>query len=88
MQVTPYDRLRFLVESESGQQKYLVDLCSHNGLGRCYCKDFSCRVEPEIKKGGLKRHRMCKHLHAAREFFTNRCIRQIMQEYPDWKDAE
>jgi len=86
MQVTPHDRLRFLVESQSGQRPYLVDLACFNGLGRCDCKDFSVRVAPKLKGGIYEGHRNCKHLSAAWRYFARLCVQKILKEFPDWRD--
>lgn len=56
--VTPYDIGRFWVESDSGEEPYLVDVLSGGG---CDCVDFRIRVS------GLRKKTTCKHLLQALE---------------------
>lgn len=85
MQVTPHERLRFYVESQSGQKPYLVDLGTYWGHGSCDCLHFKCRIEPKLARGERPTsRRACKHLAAAREYFADLCIERINNDHPDW----
>lgn len=41
--------LRWFVRSRTGSERYLVDLGSYNGTGRCSCKHYQTRIEPLIR---------------------------------------
>lgn len=66
MNCEPYDPpLRFLVSSSKlNEKKYLVDLGEHDGIGRCDCAHFRCKLEPEILSGKTGDFR-CKHIKLA-----------------------
>lgn len=84
LKVTPYDHpLRFLVESASEPDPHLVCLGSYEGNGRCSCKHFACRLEPELRQGRKPSNRTrCKHILYARHYFTNRQIKAIAEAMP------
>lgn len=79
--VRPYDHpLRFLVESssEGKEAPHLVCLASYNRNGRCTCKHFTCRLEPELRQGRRPSNATrCKHILHARHYFTNQQIARL-----------
>lgn len=79
---------RFIVESETGNGAYLVELESNGLTGRCNCKQFECRLAPEIHAGARGEKVRCKHIIAAREFYaielrinSNDALDQVLREY-------
>ena len=77
--ITPWDNLRFLVPSRSGEKDYMVDLGAHDCNGSCTCKHFEVRLQPKVKLGVVKPMR-CKHLLAARSYFVDCVIRHLRDE--------
>lgn len=92
MSVEQYDSpLRFLVSSETEPEgKHLVDLGENGIVGKCACQHFSFRMQPAIDTvfsvvvGGRLTEQTaaklrCKHLVAAREYFTNRVVKVFLE---------
>lgn len=52
LEVLPYDGVfRCLVRSATTPgRKYLVDLDANGGIGKCGCRDFETRKQPEIRR--------------------------------------
>lgn len=79
------ERLVFMVESESGREPYRVDLTEYWGNGKCNCKHFECRMEPEVSnnKENVGDKNRCKHIKAARlaagEFLLNETIAHAIE---------
>jgi hypothetical protein len=61
MRTQIYDLGRYLCESESGEEPYLVDVL---GEGQCDCADYRIRVD------ALEQKPACKHLVHCRQQFT------------------
>lgn len=60
MKCEPYDKGRWLVESETEPDViYVVDLFAE--IPRCTCRDWECRRQPLAKKYGWKGN-TCKHI--------------------------
>jgi hypothetical protein len=71
MAVTPFERARFLVESESSpEQWYLVDMLEHTRQGRCECPHFSITIEPLYEAGESPVKRSCKHIKRVVKFIA------------------
>ena len=89
-EITQFDNpLRYMVPSDSDKGEYLVELDAYGGNGKCTCKDFVCRKEPELKTGakaceGLR----CKHIKRARGKLVDQVIRQLskLQNEPSKKE--
>ena len=62
----------------------IVELSAYGGNGRCLCKDFTIRHEPELKTGapGGNAHR-CKHIKKARARFCALMIFAMNQDQMD-----
>ena len=78
--IESYDSLRFLVPSRNGRGEYLVDIGAYSGNGACNCKHFEVRMEPKLKLGRFQRALRCKHIQAARSFFTDAVINHLLNE--------
>lgn len=75
MIITKYDQLRFHVESHSVPGKlYLVDLLSIS----CECPYWQTRKR-EQKDAGF----WCRHLIAARDYFSNEMLEIIRNQMKD-----
>lgn len=80
---------RFLVaSSRSGEPPYLVELEANGLTGRCTCKQFECRLAPDIALGYRGPKLRCKHIGIARDFFaiereleTDEQVDQVLREY-------
>ena len=54
---------------------YQVDVKAHGGAGECSCVRWQCVCWPLIRDTqNLAPARRCRHLKAAREFYTNKKI--------------
>ncbi len=42
---------RWFVRSRTSGKKYLVDVSSYGGNGRCSCRDYEVRMEPVLRNG-------------------------------------
>lgn len=78
----PHDSpLRWLVPSASkAGESHLVELDSYFGNGRCSCPDFTCRLEPEIRRAqgrGAGDRTRCKHIRLTRTHFLDRVILKL-----------
>jgi hypothetical protein len=72
MNVIPLrERARFFVESESGEDPYLVDLLEYRRQGWCNCKNFAVTIEPAWNAGEKPVPSMCKHICRARAYLAN-----------------
>ena len=74
--------LRWRVPSSTRpRHSYIVDLSDYGGNGRCLCKDFTIRHEPEIKTGApaSNAHR-CKHIKKARVRFCDLMVFAMKQD--------
>jgi len=80
MPIKSYDSLRFLVPSRNGEAEYLVDIGAYEGNGACNCKHFEMRLEPKLKLGRYSRALRCKHVLAARSFFTDAVVGNLLYE--------
>lgn len=56
------ERARFLVESKSGHEPYLVDLIEYHRKGFCGCKGFEVRKE-------------CEHIRRVRKWLEQEIVR-------------
>jgi hypothetical protein len=77
LNIEQYERMRFLVESESGESPYLVDLLEYTRWGECDCRNFRIEIKPIWDDGGIPRVKMCKHILRCRRRvasqIVNRC---------------
>lgn len=74
----PHEITRYRVNSESGKQPYFVDLLEYWGNGKCDCKDFACRHEPELARGD-RTERLCKHIRWARQQFCRDVLHRMSE---------
>jgi hypothetical protein len=88
-----YDGIhRFLVDSDgsdsdAGGGQYLVDLAWGEGVGRCGCRDWECRVQKRINSGEKRKHLydplfQCKHIKRARAFQYEWLFHLLMEREP------
>ena len=68
---------RFLVQSESTAEKYVVDIQEAGWTGWCNCPHFLCRLAPKIAQGERGKVYRCKHLRFAREFFLETVLPKL-----------
>lgn len=87
MFVIPHERLVYWVQSESGKEidPYRVDLTGYNGNGECNCMNFKTKHGPVLSRTPpllLKPSpaTRCKHIRAAREYFTDEAIGFIVKQ--------
>ena len=73
----PNEPFRFLVQSESTAEKYLVDIQEAGWTGWCNCAHFLCRLAPKIAQGERGATVRCKHLRKAREFFLETVLPKL-----------
>lgn len=82
LKVTPYDRTRYLVESQRAHenvQPYLVEMMAHGGNGECPCENFQREKLPfaEAQKNvpiSKRQTFRCIHLIDAAEY----CLREYL----------
>lgn len=79
---TPHDGpLRWLVPSASRPgESHLVELDAYRGTGRCSCPDFTCRLEPVLRRPGEigKTDKLrCKHIRLVRGYFLDQIIESM-----------
>ena len=69
--------LRWLITSQKfgESKKYLVDLSENNGIGRCDCSHFRCRLDAAIKIGKPVEECRCKHIRLAMQELAESVIR-------------
>lgn len=79
MDVVPFERLRYWVESRSSDRYWLVDLAAYNGNGWCGCPHFQYRLHPLLSRGadGVLR---CHHIQAARAFCSEAILQSLIQK--------
>lgn len=84
-----FESFRFRVPSSSGEAPYLVDLTSYNGNGKCDCKDFAVRREPELSQRPGQPNR-CKHIYRAMLALADEYISKFPhpQKWEDWGTVE
>ena len=78
----PNEPLRYWVSSQKqGQPPYVVDLSMNEGSGACVCTDFITRRQPAVNMGKqlFTDQTSCKHVRAARNYFTERTLRDMAQ---------
>lgn len=83
MNVRPYEKLRYYVQSESLKDEYLVDLSAYAGNGQCDCPNFKYKLGPKLQKIhpmdlAPNSVTMCKHIRAAREYLATEVIHLVM----------
>jgi len=63
------------------ERLHLVDLEEWGGSGVCSCETFTYRTLPKVFKGEKKQGygTDCKHIIAAKVFFAEKIIKQIIQ---------
>lgn len=72
MKVIPLrERARYHVESQSGEEPYLVDLLEYRRNGFCGCKHFATKIEPKWNAGEIPERRWCKHIRAVRDYLID-----------------
>lgn len=80
--------LRIFVPSDNTDNEHLVELDAFGGFGRCSCQHFEFRMLPllEPQSPGAPKPpgawHQCRHIKAAREFFTNAMIARLAQTKP------
>lgn len=71
MHVAPFERGRFLVQSESNpDSSYLVDLLEYRRMGQCSCVDFGSRIQPVWESGDKPDKVNCKHIRRCVSFLA------------------
>ncbi len=91
------DRLVYMVPSRSGGPDHKVDLAAYHANGKCDCRHFECRLEPDLARGAWPSPDLeCPHIVQAKRQY---CIMRIGQEKaeageidevalgPDWEAA-
>ena len=87
--VTPYqnEHFRYLVQSATTEEKYLVDLLPADYTGGCNCPQFSFRLSPKIAAGARGQKFRCRHIRLAREFALEKLLpllaKELGQEEPE-----
>lgn len=85
----PNDRnpepFRFWVQSSAGRERYVVDLASYNGNGKCTCKDFAVRGEPDVSR--LSANYRCKHLWMALAHVGHTSVQAFIKKYGQTMDT-
>ena len=87
--VTPYqnEHFRYLVQSATTEEKYLVDLLPGDYTGGCNCPQFSFRLSPKIATGARGPKFRCRHIRLAREFAFEKLLpllaKELGQEEPE-----
>lgn len=72
---------RFLVTSEGDLcKRYCVDVLAFEGEGECDCDNWNFRIGPHrrAEPPTVPPIRFCKHIVAAREFFTDQVIQRML----------
>jgi len=72
MNVRQFEKDRFFVGSENGEEPYIVDISELDGNSWCSCRDFECRHQPKVMReieqfGKVLSYRRCKHIQAVLE---------------------
>lgn len=71
MQVRPYERGRFLVQSQSNPEtSYLVDLLEYARQSFCGCIHYGVTIQPLLELGEKPMKHLCKHGKAAVKFLA------------------
>lgn len=70
----------YLVQSDTGDTTYRVDLLAHGGKGQCSCRDWETRRSPAIRAGQQGPATRCKHVNRVREFFLNSLLEKMAQQ--------
>jgi len=80
--VTPYqnEHFRYLVQSATTEEKYLVDLLPADYTGGCNCPQFSFRLSPKIAAGARGPKFRCRHIRLAREFAFEKLLPLLAKE--------
>jgi hypothetical protein len=69
------ERWTYRVRSGADARRwYRVDLEFYGGNGRCECKDFATRHEPELARGTASGFNRCKHIRLARALVLDTLI--------------
>lgn len=74
MNIEQYDKARFLVESESGDSPYLVDLLEYRRNGQCDCRDFRVSIQPLWEDGEIPPRKNCKHIRRCRRHLAHKIM--------------
>ena len=77
---------RFWVQSSAGREKYFVDLTSYLGNGKCTCKDFAVRGEPDISRLPSWKYR-CKHIWMALAHVGHANVQAFIKKYGQTMDT-
>jgi hypothetical protein len=62
------------VESESGEQPYLVDLLQYRRHGQCDCRNFRVEIQPIWEAGAIPPVKSCKHIRRCRRHLAHRIM--------------
>lgn len=69
---------RYWVHSRSGEAKYLVDLFENGFVGKCDCKQFQFRIQPDIDRGiKVNGNQFCYHIKRAERSFCETMKRAL-----------
>lgn len=83
--------LRYRVQSRSDpEHPHLVDLSSFGGYGQCSCKNWQCRVWPQIRDKSvrpLEPKATCAHVRAALGWLLRATLHSLINTYaPDERE--
>ena len=83
--------MRYYVQSRSDpEHPHLVDLSSFGGFGQCSCKNWSCRVWPEVRDKthpALTSKTTCRHIRAALTYLLRLTLKELIRRYaPEEQD--
>jgi hypothetical protein len=90
--VTEIGRLVFEVRGSKSDEWRQVDLCEHNGAGRCSCFHWSKfigpaiqNLKPDFKKveNRMDEKFMCHHIKIVRHYVSDRLVQQVIEQFPD-----
>lgn len=69
---------RFLVQSRSGTERYMVDLFENGFVGKCNCAHFEFRIQPDIDRGiNVNGNQFCYHIKRAERCFIETMKRAL-----------
>ncbi len=89
--VEPYqtDHFKYLVQSDTTAEKYVVDIMEFEQTGACNCMHYLTRIAPKVAKGLRGPQARCKHISRAREFALDfllpKFAKELGMEEPDIK---
>jgi hypothetical protein len=72
MKVMPLqERGRYHVESDSGEEPYLVDLLEYRRNGMCGCRDFEIHIMSKWESYEVPARKYCKHIRKVRNYLAD-----------------